>query len=181
MTASIERHELILYATPRGPLLDACDRYFARARALGGTTAQTYPPHVTLTGFFRRSTARRNELVGEIDVLLRQWGAVPAHAVSVDALTVGQDWVGLAVSSRWLRELAEEVAEHDVLGEDDDPLRLKDWLHLSLAYGDLGDRPIADYADLAVELVDPTLAVTWDVGLWERNGDPTAPTWQRHA
>ena len=47
-------HELILYATPTGPLADACAAYFG---AVEPTTAQTYPPHVTLTGFFHRRDA----------------------------------------------------------------------------------------------------------------------------
>ena len=48
----MSRRELILYATPTGPLADACDRFFAAVESIGPTVAQTYPPHCTLTGFF---------------------------------------------------------------------------------------------------------------------------------
>lgn len=182
MTATDERHELIVYATPRGPLLEACERYFAEvSQRLGPTTAQTYPPHVTLTGFFHRTTARRDEMIAEVGDLLRRWGAVPAHAVAIDGLTVSDEWIGLPVSSRWLIELTADLIGHHAIGDGDDPLRPKDWLHLSLAYGDHGTRSLASYGTMAVAMVDPALSVTWDVGLWERSDAPDRPRWQRHA
>ncbi len=48
------RAQLILYAIPTGLLAEQCDRLFRMVRAIAPTTAQTYPPHCTLTGFFQR-------------------------------------------------------------------------------------------------------------------------------
>jgi alpha-D-ribose 1-methylphosphonate 5-triphosphate diphosphatase len=53
------RRELILYATPTRPLADQCNTFFEAAADLGPTSAQLYPPHCTLTGFFRRTHALR--------------------------------------------------------------------------------------------------------------------------
>ncbi|MDG2026150.1 MAG: hypothetical protein P8J50_03515 [Acidimicrobiales bacterium] len=50
----MSRAELILYATPTGPLAEELDRLFAQFAERAPTTAQTYPPHCTLTGFFQR-------------------------------------------------------------------------------------------------------------------------------
>ena len=56
--------ELILYACPIGPLADDLDAYFSQVTArFGPTTAQTYPVHCTLTGFFRRRGERADEVL----------------------------------------------------------------------------------------------------------------------
>ena len=56
---------------------------------------------------------------------------------------------------------------------EEDELRPKSWWHVSLAYG-VDD--VDPYRAPAVELVDPTLPGTWQVGLWHRHGDGT---WER--
>jgi ubiquitin-associated SH3 domain-containing protein len=164
-----DRRELILYATPTGPLADAVDRYFEEVAATAGaTTAQTYPPHCTLTGFFRRTSDRADEVIAETAEVIGSLGPVPAGAVDVVGLTTTDDWVGLELRSPWLIEAtAAVVAAHTVL-PGDDALRPKDWLHLSLAYG-VDD--LAPHAELARRRVDPTSDHRWSIGLWERRPD----------
>lgn len=151
--------ELILYATPTGPLAHACAEYFA---AVDPTTAQTYPPHVTLTGFFhRRDAARVIEAAAAI-------GHVPAGVVEVRRLTCSAEWVGLEIGSPWLEGAASDVARGARPAPGEDDVRLKDWLHLSLAYG-VDD--LESHAIRAREQIDPTADVGWEVGLWERGPD----------
>lgn len=153
-------HELILYATPTGPLAQACAKYFSD---VAPTTAQAYPPHVTLTGFFhRRDPAAAVDAASSID-------AVPPRSVEVRGLICNDDWIGLEIGSVWLESVTASFAERTppAVGEDD--IRCKDWLHLSLAYG-IAD--LAAHAARARAGIDPAAGVGWEVALWERlDGD----------
>lgn len=162
----MSRAELILYATPRGPLAEALDDLFDRLRRDSPTTAQAYPPHCTLTGFFHRARADVARVVDDAHEAVVTAASMPAR-VSVEGLRLAADWIGLEITAPWLRAVTEAFVDGHVLGDGDDELRPKDWLHLSIAYGD-GDLDTA--ARLAAEL-DPTLDAAWDVGVWERSTD----------
>lgn len=163
----MSERELILYAWPVGPLAEAAERYFATAtERLGPTTAQAYPVHCTLTGFFRRAGRRGDDVVTALGDVVARVG-VPDD-IRVDRLGVHGGWVGLELSSPGLLHLIDRVVEADRPVGGEDPLRPKDWLHVSLAYG---VDEIAPYAELARELVDPTLASSWEIGFWERLPD----------
>ena len=167
--------ELILYACPAGPLGEDLDRYFEEAtRRFGPTAAQTYPVHCTLTGFFRRSPDRADEVLARLGAILAEIGPPPPDSIAVEGLGVHDAWVGLELDSAWLLELIETVVAADVTIDGEDALRAKDWLHVSLAYG-VDD--VAGYAKLARETVDPTRSATWSVGLWERHVNGT---WTAH-
>jgi ubiquitin-associated SH3 domain-containing protein len=169
------RRELILYAVPTGPLAGAIDRYFAALRGdPAPTTAQTYPPHCTLTGFFRRDDQGASNAIDRMGRAIDQAGPVPDDAVDIVGLTADERWVGLELRSTWLADLAATAAARHQEGPGDDPIRLKDWLHLSLAYG-LDD--LTTHAALALDSIDPTLDAGWEVALWERHRDGA---WTRH-
>ncbi|MEL7156343.1 MAG: hypothetical protein AAFN30_07065 [Actinomycetota bacterium] len=158
---------LILYATPTGALADACDRYFAACQGLAPTTAQTYPPHCTLTGFFHRPAERVAEVVAEVQGLIDHAGPVPARAVANTGLRCDDDWVGFELQSDWLQERTAEVTAVHRLHPGDDALRPKSWLHLSLAYG-VDD--LAPYRRLAIEHgLDHPPPGGWEVALWTRS------------
>lgn len=170
-----DRRELIVYATPTGPLADAVDHFVETVNdRLGPTTAQTYPPHCTLTGFFRRTDAVATSTIAEMGQAIAQAGPVPPGEVEVVALRTTKDWVGLELRSPWLIELTAALAASNRPGPEDDALRLKDWLHLSLAYG-VDD--LDAHGALATDLIDPALVADWEVAVWERHGDGS---WTRH-
>lgn len=156
--------ELILYATPTGPLAHCCDSYFEWA-AGAPTTAQEYPPHCTLTGFFWRDGTRAEELIERTATIVAAASPVPDDAVDVVSLKTTPDWVGLELRSPWLLALAAEVAAADRPLQNEDALRLKHWLHLSLAY-DIDD--LSHHGARARASVDIDLAAGWEVALWER-------------
>lgn len=169
----LARRELIVYLTPIGPLGNACERYLAMTkRNLGPTTAHTYPPHISLTGFFRRTSKRADEVIAEFGARFGENLIAPPESVKVIGLKKSANWVGLEVQSTWAQERVAEFVEHHVVQPGDDAIRPKDWLHLSLAYGALPDDvPLASYGTVAREEVDPSLAGTWTLGLWERSAD----------
>jgi ubiquitin-associated SH3 domain-containing protein len=163
-------HELILYATPTGALATACERYFAVSEALGTTTAHAYPPHITMTGFFHRSGDRLATVIDE--VARAADGTTPA--VVVVRLDAQPSWVGLVIESQDLIAVSRRFESLHQRTADEDPIRVKTWLHLSLAYGadDLGA-----HARLADDLVDPRADAGWEVALWERHVDGS---WTTH-
>lgn len=170
----MSRRELIVYATQTGELAAACDEYFAEAQRIGATAAQTYPPHCTLTGFFRRSNPRADDVIAEIGGEILRAGPVPQDAVEVVALRATEGWVGLELRSPWLVNLTARIVSSHERTPGDDALRPKDWLHLSLAY-DVDD--IEPYASLAKKLIDPTACADWEVAVWERL---EGRTWMSH-
>lgn len=167
--------ELIVYATPTGALADACERYFAAATELGGTTAQTYPPHCTLTGFFQRGDERVDEVTATVQQQVHSKGPLVDDAVRVSRIGIRNDWIGLELDApdliTWTESLAADLPPHP--GED--ALRPKTWLHLSLAYG-VDD--LAPYSALLPDDFDHHLVsgrCQWELALWERTG----PDWHR--
>lgn len=175
MAANVDvmRRELIVYLTPVGALGEACDAYFAATRrTLGATTAHSYPPHVTLTGFFRRTPERAEEVVAEFAANFNDALVAPEMSVNVMGLHASPEWVGLVVESEWAKARVAEFVDGHVVGAGDDAIRPKDWLHLSLAYGVLPDGvPLTSYEVVARRDVDPDLASSWRLGLWERTAD----------
>ncbi|MEM9132934.1 MAG: 2'-5' RNA ligase family protein [Actinomycetota bacterium] len=170
----MQRLHLILYATPTGALAQQIEAFFAQVTTeLGPTTAQSYPPHLTLTGFFHRRPADLGRVIDEATTVIERHRPVPTEAVRVTGLVSRDDWVGLTVESALLEQAtAEFVAEH-ALVDGDDALRPKDWLHLSLAYGVDALDP---YGERAQELIDPATDTGWELGLWERADGG----WRRH-
>lgn len=169
----MSRAELILYATPTGPLADALDEQFRRLAELAPTTAQTYPPHCTLTGFFHRDEADIPRIVTEVERALDDAGPMPAGAVDIVSLRRSDEWVGLELSSSWLIATTQRFVDRHRVDPGDDPLRTKDWLHLSIAYG-TGDLAAA----AAATDLDVALPVGWEVALWQRLA---AGEWRRLA
>ena len=158
------RAELILYATPAGPLADALANAFDEINRLTPTTAQTYPPHCTLTGFFHRDPSTIERIREE--VAQAETDAAPGP-VEIAALHRRADWIGLELRSDWLHEVTARFLLGHQLGPRDDELRPKDWLHLSIAYG-IDDLAAADKA---LGEFDPALSVTWEIALWQRHPD----------
>jgi hypothetical protein len=168
------RAELILYATPVGPLADALEHIRQHLAAESPTTAQDYPPHCTLTGFFHRNGDDISRIRAELARTLTELGSRPDGAVRIVGLHSRTDWVGLELDSGWLEALAARFVELHRRGPDDDPIRPKDWLHLSIGYGiDDLHAVIEATADL-----DLSLPVDWEVALWQRHPDGS---WSRES
>lgn len=161
----MSKDEVILYATPTGAFSDACDRYWASLHKLDSpTTAQTYPPHCTLTGFFHRRPADIPRLVNEVVAVSGVTGS--ELTVQSARLEKKDGWVGFVLESHSFEAAIREFVSRHVVRDGDDALRPKTWLHLSLSYGDGADpdRHMAE-ARRIFDGVDPG---PWSLGLWCR-------------
>lgn len=168
--------ELILYATPTGDFAEICAAYFAAAAHLGATTAQTYPPHCTLTGFFHRDSSALDRIIREARLAVGECARVSSVAVDLVSLHTTAQWVGIELRSQLFLDVADRFRITHERRESDDPIRCKDWMHLSLAYGDGVD--LSRHGSLAAGLFGEALRpCDWEIGLWERTA---IGQWLRH-
>jgi ubiquitin-associated SH3 domain-containing protein len=162
--------ELILYACPVGPLAEAIEAYWATVLAtIGANSAHEYMPHVTLIGFFHGDAASVERHVATLTGL-----RAPANElrgdVRVTGALFGPSHHLLTVEAPKCRALADAFRERTT------GVRVKDQLHISLAYGfQPTDGPALER--LGTELVDPLLPAAWELRFYERRPDRT---WQLH-
>lgn len=170
---------LILYACPTGTLAAQLDIYFARSRALcGPNAAHAYPPHITLTGFFHDDAAAIPTYVAALEAALdRARPTQPAPPLRITKMALEAEWHGLVVVSPWLAALTADFAANAHSPTRRAALRLKDWLHLSLAYQFAPENGPA-LAQLAAAHVDPHAPGGWELRLYERLPDGN---WTCHA
>lgn len=171
-------NELILYAEPGGELGARCADFWAAMSAADTTTsAQEYPPHVTLTGFFHRPPERLPDVLAAFEAALD--AAVPAGfdgvrwaAPTALELQANDEWTGLHVDAPWMDAvIAAFVADAavQVAGSGEDALRPKSWLHVSLAYGEGYDHVARDAAaEAALPFTGLPAEAEWSVSLWRR-------------
>ena len=180
--------ELILYAEPAGELGARCAEFWAAMSAADAATeAQSYPPHVTLTGFFHRTPGRvmsiAEAFTRAVDAAAPQGldGVRWVEPAELD-LQVNHDWTGLHVTAPWMDAVVAAFASPDSAAQPadggEDELRPKSWLHLSLAYGAGYDEfSRAAAAEHTAELQRLTAEAKWTVALWRRDGS----AWDRLA
>lgn len=179
-----EHAELILYAEPGGELGARCAEYWAAVSAAeASTSAQEFPPHVTLTGFFRRRAEQVPAVVAACAAAVD--AAVPAGLdgtrwagpVALE-FQANDEWVGLHVGAAWMDAvIATFVSDPSLEPDGDDALRPKSWLHLSLSYGEQFEWARDQATILAEPFADVTAESEWTVSLWRR----TEAAWERLA
>jgi ubiquitin-associated SH3 domain-containing protein len=168
ITTGMDLRELIVYACPVGPLADQLQRYFACAqRDFGPNAAHRYPAHITLTGFFHDVPASVPSYLSCLSRSLKQ-AEYPASIVITD-LMCDPHFHGLLIESAWLKQVMAHFALLAQSSTRADALRLKDWLHLSLAYEFLSNQHDGLSA-LARECIDLHTPVDWEVRFYERAG-----------
>jgi ubiquitin-associated SH3 domain-containing protein len=163
---------LIVYACPLGELARQIDRYYAISRAIcGPNAAHDYMPHCTLTGFFHDDAAAIERYAAALGAALgRARASQPAAPLEVVSLELGAEFHGLLLRGEWLKQMIADFADSVDSSTRRDDLRLKGWLHLSLAYGFPPEQGEA-LAGLAREFVNVTAPVRWELRLYERNAD----------
>ncbi len=168
--------EYVLYACPTGPLAAQIDTYFAETLALcGPNPAHDFPPHCTLTNFF-------SDIAGQVPVYLDCIDSLAAHprptpVVAVTGLCLDEHYHGIELASPWLRNLAVNFATHALSLTRQTPIRAREWLHLSLAYGfapELGRL----LGEIAERVINPWTAVVWELRFYSRT---PAGEWICHA
>jgi hypothetical protein len=162
---------LIVYACPLGPLAAQIERFYRVSRErFGRNSAHAYPPHITLTGFFHDEAAAIPLYYAALAAALAATPRPRDGAIAVSELAIKEEFHGLLISSPWLETLAAAFAERAASPTRHEALRLKRWLHLSLAYG-FGREDGPGLGELARELVDPAAPVSWELRLYEQLPD----------
>lgn len=160
-----QRCSLIVYAVPLGPLGEQLEAYWHRVAPIRPNAALEYPPHCTVTGFFHRRPAAIAEVVEALErVVADEGGAVVAPVVS--RMVLEGNWFGLVLEAPALVDLAERFARLAPTGPDDDPVRPKADLHLSLAYEFAPERA-DELGALAALIVRPDASAHWELRLYE--------------
>jgi ubiquitin-associated SH3 domain-containing protein len=171
---------LIVYACPNGPLAKQLDAYFAAALSkYGPNAAHDYMAHCTLTGFFHDLPETIGWYAEHLATALDQQRSTrPTPPIRVTDTLFNREFHGLLLDSPWVKQLSADFASRAAASPTrPDPLRLKDWLHLSLAYG-FAPEQHERLAALARQLVDPIAPADWELRLYERQPDKR---WILHA
>lgn len=169
----------IVYACPMGALANQIEQYFVASWAIcGHNAAHAYMPHCTLTGFFHDDAAAIASYIKALDTALRHARPnQPAQALTIDRMELSQDFHGLLLRGSWLKGVISDFAGAARSPTRQDALRMKDWLHLSLAYG-FPPEHHDQLANLARKLIGIDAPVAWDLRFYERHGDGS---WTSHA
>ena len=169
--------KFIVYACPIGELAKQLEDYFEQSqRICGKNAAHHYMPHCTLTGFFQDAEAAIPIYLQALDRTLTKAQPYPRPAVTITQMTFRPDWHGLELRSDWLAQQVVDFANSVHSPTRLEELRLKTWLHLSLAYKFQSEQ--ADkLAHLARQLIHPETVVEWEVRFYQRYPDHT---WNCH-
>ena len=167
--------ELIVYACPTGELATALDNYFRLANAnFGGNPAHNYMPHITLTSFFEIPPEQLEAYKTYLTDAFTAHQPTPTPILQVMGLVLRPEFHGLEVRAPHLKIIAADFVTRatnttkDTAKNTTPDINLKDWLHLSLAYGfsakhDPGLRQLAKFT------VDPNASASWSLRLYERH------------
>lgn len=172
MAEHVPAEQLIIYACPVGELATQLDRYFAASRnACGRNAAHRYMPHCSLTGFFRDQPSAVEVYVEAIaQSLTAQFAVAPHPLITISGMAFRPEWHGLELQSDWLHQLMSHIAQRASSPTRPEPLRLKSWLHLSLAYAFLPEHD-QTLMQLAQAQINPAASVDWELRLYQRHGD----------
>ncbi len=158
--------ELIVYACPTGALAEQLQLYLDRTRAVPGpNAAHRYPPHISLTGFFHDDATAVPKYVNWLSSALQR--AAHRADICIKTMMLELNFHGLIIESPWLRQLASDFAALAQSPSRKDQLRLKDWLHLSLAY-EFSPEQHECLKSIAQSLVDVNALVSWELCFYER-------------
>ena len=161
----------IVYACPVGELNEQIEKYFDLSRELyGANSAHKYMPHCTLTGFF-------NAEIDSIPVYLEALNSAYIEArknysieIKIEQLVFNQKWHGLELQCDRLKQLIANFAQAETLKKYPNQLRLKDWLHLSLAYN-FNPEYETRLKQLAIDTIDIKANVNWQLRFYQKNPD----------
>jgi len=167
-TSADQLCELIVYACPTGALADQLTHYLERTRReFGPNAAHRYPAHITLTGFFHDFPASVPAYRTWLKTALQR---MPRPAdVRIKDVMLELNFHGLLIESAWLKQFAASFAAMAHSLTRADTLRLKDWLHLSLAY-EFPPEQHEPLKAIAREMIDVRAEVAWELRFYERVG-----------
>ena len=168
---------LIFYACPTGPLAAQIEAYLnLSAEICDRNAAVAYMPHCTLMGFFQDELTQIPSYLETIEQTLFSYRSRGFDlAIAIEQLSFRANWHGLELQADWLKQFAADFANKAVSPTRAEPLRLKDWLHLSLAYD--FEPECAPRLIEAARVIDISAPVAWELRFYQRDLDNC---WQCH-
>lgn len=161
----------IVYACPTGELAEQLDHYFRQSLVVcGENAAHRYMPHCTLTGFFQDEEEAIPIYVQALEHALSQALPCPAPVIAIQQLAFYSDWHGLELQSDWLKTMIAHFSTLAISPTCRSALRLKDWLHLSLAYEFLPEQT-ESLMKLAQKYITIQSPVQWELRFYQRHSD----------
>lgn len=170
---SITDRQFIIYACPVGELNNQIETYFARSKELyGENKAHKYMPHCTLTGFFTDDLSSMNFYLQALDKAYLETKKNNSLDVKIQKITFSENWHGIELEANNLKQSIVNFTQLEKSPTRQEEIRLKDWLHLSLAYGFNPDRA-EELKKLARETIDLKANVNWELRFYQKNVDWT--------
>ncbi|MDJ0707581.1 MAG: hypothetical protein QNJ46_30260 [Leptolyngbyaceae cyanobacterium MO_188.B28] len=164
--------KFIVYACPLGELADQINTYFEKSLFFcNANAAHNYMPHCTLTGFFEEETCSiplyTQTLKRSLNRLLQ---TCPDPVIDITDMVFRADWHGLELQSPWLKKVMIDFVATALSPTRHEPIRLKQQLHLSLAY-EFQTKHRETLIQLAQKEINPQAAVKWELRFYQRHPD----------
>ena len=164
--------EFIVYACPVGKLNSQLEEYFSETRIkCGENAAHKYMPHCTLTGFFHDEITSIPIYVQMLDTAFKN--ALPQRSnqgIIIESIELKADFHYLKIKSVWLEKVIVDFANNADSATRTDQLRLKNNLHLSLAYKFSSEKQ-QKLAKIAKQIINIQAEVSWELRFYERHPD----------
>ena len=156
--------KFIIYVCPIGELSKQLELYFQKSEIeCDKNAAHKYMPHCTLTGFFEDELTAIPIYTKALENALSKH---PKPVINILNMTFKPKWHGLELDSPMLKQLIVDFAQIANSPTRQENIRLKDWLHLSLAYdfpGEQQDR----LKTIATEIINPQASVKWELRFYQ--------------
>lgn len=166
--------KFIVYACPVGELAAQLEAYFQESRRLcGANPAHRYMPHCTLTSFFEDELNTIPLYLQSLEqAYIKALPTRPNPAIRIADVQFQPEWHGFELESDWLKKLTADFIEQARSPTCQEPLRRKEWLHLSFAY-DFFPQNYKTLVRLAQDTINPQASVRWELRFYERHSDWT--------
>ncbi|WRH68676.1 MAG: hypothetical protein RSE13_11265 [Planktothrix sp. GU0601_MAG3] len=164
--------QFIIYACPRGELAEQIEAFYQESLELyGANAAHNYMPHCTLTGFFQDQESQIPLYIQALETAYNtaQLTAIPLK-INVTQMTFQASWYGLELKAQGIPSLMIHFSQLVNSPTRLEALRLKTWLHLSLAY-EFQLQHAQQLKDLAQNRINPHSQVAWELRFYQRHPD----------
>ena len=159
--------QFIIYACPMGELNTQLETYFRLSREqCGENNAHNYMPHCTLTGFFADELSSVGYYLQALDRAYHEAGD-RSFEIKIRQLVFNPGWHGLELQAEGIKDLIKDFVRLETSPTRQENIRLKDWLHLSLAYG-FKPQNRAKLEILAQETINLEADVAWELRFYQR-------------
>lgn len=168
MKTDLNLAKFIVYACPTGEFNTQLETFFQRSYlACGKNTAHEYMPHCTLTGFFHDDPNSIPDYLQALDLAYRETKDLGLSLeIQIIQLVFNSNWHGLELQAEGIKQLIERFSQLETSLTRQEDIRLKDWLHLSLAYG-FKPSSQEELTALARE-IDLTADVAWELRFYQK-------------